>query len=457
LRREPPVAEIGRVELPQPRRTHRHADLIVTGIGGTGVMTIGAVTGMAAHLVGAACSVLDNTGMARKGGSVSSHVRIAPSPREILASRIPDGKAALMLVCDVIAAAAPATLAKIERGRTHVVANANVVPTFNQRLDPDDAFEAAPVRQRILDAAGAGRCDFIEATATAERMLGDSIYANMLLFGYAFQKGLVPLPAEAIEEAIGINGADVQMNRRAFALGRQMALDPSAVRMSVEAPEDSDEPLEAMIDRRAAFLADYQDDRYAQRFRDVLARANAAERAIRGTRDEFTRAVARSLFRLMAIKDEYEVARLYTDGEFDRTLQSQFSGSYKLRYHLAPLFLARPDRTTGRIAKWTLGAWIRPVFAALAAMRRLRGTPLDVFGWSTERRIERSLIVEYQALIEELMDGLGPDNHDLAVEIASLHAGIRGYGSVKAASINRVRQCKSELMAAYRNFRRAAA
>lgn len=457
LRRAQPVAEVGEVKLPQPIHTNQHADMIVVGIGGTGVMTIGALTGMAAHLVGMTNSVLDNTGMARKGGAVSSHVRIAPSPHEILASRIPDGKATLMLACDMIAAAAPANLAKIERGRTYVVANANVVPTFNQRLDPDDAFEAASIRRRIVEAAGADRCEFIGATAIAERMLGDSIYANMLVFGYAFQKGLLPLPAEAVEEAIGLNGADVEMNRRAFALGRRMAIDPRVAQISVEKSDRLEEPLDAMVDRCAAFLTDYQDANYARRFRDILARVSAAERAIRGTSDELARAVAQSLFRLMAIKDEYEIARLYTDGEFDRTLQSQFAGSYKLRYHMAPLFLSRPDRETGRMAKWTFGPWIRPVLAALAAMRGLRGTPFDVFGWSAERRIERNLIAEYQAMIEELISSLGPDNLDLAVEIAGLRNGIRGYGPVKAASIDRVRRRESELMAAYHDCRRAAA
>jgi indolepyruvate ferredoxin oxidoreductase len=451
------AAETDDSDLPQPTHKDRHADIVVVGIGGTGVMTIGAVTGMAAHLEGMASSVLDNTGMARKGGAVSSHVRIAPGRTEILASRIPDGNATLMLVCDLIGAAAPATLAKIERGRTHIVANANVVPTFNQRLDPDAAFEAEPIRQRILDAAGEDRCEFIEATAIAERMLGDSIYANMLLFGYAFQKGLVPLPAEAVEEAIRLNGADVPMNRRAFALGRRMAIDPRAVPAVVDGWNGHGEPLDTMIDRYAAFLADYQDDNYARRFREVMAKARAAERAVCGKRDEFTRAVAHSLFRLMAIKDEYEIGRLYTDGEFDRAVRKQFSGPYKLRYHMAPMFLARHDRATGRVAKWTFGAWFRPVLAALAAMRRLRGTPLDIFGWSAERRIERALIADYEALIEELTSGLGPDKYDLAVELAGLHAGIRGYGAVKAASIDRIRQRENELVTAYRSFQELAA
>jgi indolepyruvate ferredoxin oxidoreductase len=279
----------------------------------------------------------------------------------------------------------------------------------------------------------------------------------MLLFGFAFQKGLVPLAAEAVAEAIRLNGADVAMNERAFALGRRMAVDPSAVPPVAGEWNGDDEPLEAMIDRYAAFLVDYQDDRYARRFREVLAKARAAERAVCAKRDEFTRAAARSLFRLMAIKDEYEVGRLYTDGEFDRAVQSQFSGPYKLRYHMAPAFLARHDRASGRIVKWTFGPWFRPVLATLAAMRRLRGTPFDVFGWSAERRRERGLIADYEALIAELPGGLRADNYDLAVELAALHAGIRGYGAVKAASIDRIKQRENELMAAYRSVRELAA
>lgn len=448
LRRAQPVVEADRVEIPHPTFQSPVADVIVVGIGGTGVMTIGAVAAMAAHLAGMACSVLDNTGMARKGGAVSSHIRIAPRPDKILSSRIPDGKASLMLACDVIAATAPAMLAKIERGRTRVVANADIVPTFGQRLDPDAAFEPTPIRQRLLDAAGDEPCQFIEAAATAERTLGDSIYANMLMFGYAFQRGFVPLPTGAIEEAIALNGADVAMNRLAFALGRQMALAGS--RTSADKQVDRDgESLEVMIERLARFLAEYQDQSYARRFRDVVASAKAAETAVCGEQYQFARAVARSLFRLMAIKDEYEIGRLYTDGEFDRALRDQFAGPFRVSYHLAPWFLPRP---TGSARKWTFGPWMRPVLIALAAMRGLRGTPFDILGWSAERRRERGLITEYQTLVGELMRDLTPDNHHLAVEIAGLFETIRGYGPVKAASIARIERRKSELMTAHRKL-----
>ncbi|MDE2378769.1 indolepyruvate ferredoxin oxidoreductase family protein [Bradyrhizobium sp.] len=449
VRRARPVAEVDRTELPPPTPLGSDADVIVVGVGGTGVMTIGAVAGMAAHLAGRACSVLDNTGMARKGGAVSSHIRIASHPERIASPRIPDCKASLVLACDAIAATAPAMLAKIERDRTQVIANADIVPTFGQRLDPDAVFAPMPIRQRLLDVAGDDRCEFIEAAAMAERSLGDSIYANMLMFGYAFQKGFVPLPAEAIEEAILLNGADVPANKRAFELGRRTAL--AEVRTSADAQIDrDDEPLEAMIERLAAFLVDYQDESYAQRFRDVVAKAKAAEKVACNDRDQFTRAVARSLFRLMAIKDEYEIGRLYTDGEFDRSLRAQFSEPYRISYHFAPRFLPLRNGANGRPGKWTFGPWMRPVLAALSAMRGLRGTPFDVFGWSAERRRERRLIVEYQDLVGELMRDLGPGNHHLAVEIAGLFEDIRGYGAVRAAGSARVERRKSELMAVYR-------
>jgi indolepyruvate ferredoxin oxidoreductase len=451
LRRTRPVVEIDRAELPHPTFQGPAADVIVVGIGGTGVMTIGAVAGMAAHLVGMACSVLDNTGMARKGGAVSSHIRIGSDPDKILSSRIPDGKASLVLACDVIAATAPAILAKIEGGRTQVVANADIVPTFGQRLDPDATFAPTPIRRHLLDAAGDDRCQFIEAAATAERTLGDSIYANMLMFGYAFQRGFVPLPAEAIEEAIVLNGADVSTNKLAFTLGRQMALAESRTSADKRVSRD-DESLEAMIERLAGFLVEYQNESYARRFRDVVDRAKASEMAACKANDQLTRAVARSLFRLMAIKDEYEVGRLYTDGEFDRALRDQFTEPYRVSYHLAPWFLPLPNGSTGGAGKWTFGPWMRPVLAALAAMRGLRGTPFDILGWSAERRRERGLIVKYEALAGELIRDLTPDNHHLAVEIAGLFEAIRGYGSVRAASIARIEHRASELMAVYRKL-----
>ena len=448
LRHAAPAAQTADGALPKASSAGPRADIVVAGVGGTGVMTIGAVAGMAAHLAGVGCSVLDNTGIARKGGAAATHIRISAAADDIGASRIADGAATLLIACDVIASTAPATLAKIERGRTFVVANANAAPTFNQRLDPDDRFDAEPLRQQLRDAAGAARCDFIPATDMAERILGDAIYANMLMFGYAFQKGLAPLPAEAIDEAIALNGVDVEANKRAFAIGRRAALDPGAAFVGGD-ERNGEEELDAIIERHADFLADYQDERYARRYREVVARARRADLAIGGPGEDFARAVARSLFRLMAVKDEYEIGRLYTDGEFERALERRFERGYKLRYHMAPPFMARPDKATGGIAKWTFGPWLRPVLKTLSAMRRLRGTPFDLFGRTAERRLERSLVSDYEELVETLVRGLRPDSRRLAVEIAGLHESIRGFGHVKFAKITEIKRREAELIAVF--------
>lgn len=451
LRRPRPDASTFDVPPPAARPVAAPADIIAAGIGGTGVMTIGAVAGMAAHLVGMGCSVLDNTGIARKGGAASSHIRLSPDPDGILGSRVSDGDATLVITHDVITSTTPAALAKIRRGRTRVVANATTMPTLNQRLDPDNHFDPEPLRQLLREAAGPERCDFIPATEIAERILGDAIYANMVMFGYAFQKGHVPLPLDAIEEAITLNGTSVKTNRLAFAWGRRAAHDPAAIAAALGAAGDeTDDPdLDAMVARRAAFLTDYQDDAYARRYRDLIDRLRAAEIAIGAASEALSRAAAQSYFRLLAVKDEYEVARLFTDGELDRALARQFTGAYKIRYHMAPPSLTKPDKITGQIKKWSFGAWIRPAFVLVARMRRWRGTWLDVFGRTAERRAERRLISDYETLIATLLSRLSRDNHALAAELAGLHAGIRGFGHVKAASIAKVKAREAELLAAF--------
>ena len=424
------------------------ANIVATGVGGTGVMTIGAVAGMAAHIIDVGCTVLDNTGMARKGGAVSSHIRISAAGDQLHGSRIPDGRATLLLACDMIAATAAEILAKIERGRTFVIANANTTPTFIQRLDPDDRFNPSPLLERLQAAAGAERCDAIPASEMAEEMLGDSIYANMLMFGYAFQKGLAPLSTEAIDRAIALNGTAVDANRLAFKIGRRAAIERGISHTDDRGGGEADN-LDALIETHATFLCEYQDQRYAQRYRDVVARAREADQAGGGgRREEFAMTVASTLFRLMAIKDEYEIGRLYTDGEFERSLARRFSGDYKVRYHFAPPLLAWPGKD-GRIRKWTFGPWIRPVLKTLAAMRRLRGTRFDGFGWTTERRLERKLVLDYESLVSRLARDLTPDNRRVAVEAASLYGTIRGFGHVKRATIDKAKLREAELMAAF--------
>jgi indolepyruvate ferredoxin oxidoreductase len=433
-----------------PVLTEPH-NLLIVGIGGTGVITISAILGMAAHLVGAGCSVLDNTGIARKGGAVTSDVRLAPRPADINVARIADHSADVLLACDPVTAATAAVLAKIARGRTRVIANAIAVPTLNQRLALDGQLDSGQLQAALIDVAGREHVEMIDSTAVAERTLGDAIYSNMVMLGSAFQKGLVPLPLEAIERAIELNGTDVEANRRAFVWGRHAAHAPSAIAQLLQPSSDErvETNLDELIAHRVRHLTDYQDTAYAERYRALVERVRHADR--RGGRGDgpLAWAVARSYFRLLAIKDEYEVARLYSNGGFARALQRQFSGAYKIKYHLAPPLLARPDPTTGRIRKQTYGAWMGKLFRILARLKRLRGTVLDPFGHTHERKMERGLIAEYETTIDAVLNELDRDNYDIAVEIAALPESMRGYGYIKAANVMRAREREAQLLATF--------
>ena len=426
-------------------------DVIIDGIGGTGVITIGAVLGMAAHMSGYGASVLDNTGLARKGGAVSSHVRIFSQLDDGHGSRIADCGATLMLACDIVTAANPVSLAKIDPGGTRVIVNADLVPTLQQRLDPDSSLDTRPLCNAIVNVAGASQCEFIAATKIAEQALGDSIYANMVIFGFAWQKGLIPLAFNAIDDAIALNGTAVEANRLAFAWGRRTAHDRAAIDLLLRPLHSSADPssLDALVSHYADELTTYQDAAYAQRYIALVDRVRVAERRVGQDAGPLAFSVARGYFRLLAIKDEYEVARLYSDGTFAQDLQRRFSGAYKIRYHMAPPLLARPDRATGHVRKQHYGAWMGSLFPLLARMKALRGTWLDVFGYTGERRAERRLIGEYRQTIENLLAALTADNYQLAVEIAALPERIRGFGHVKIGNIARAKKCEAELLTAF--------
>ncbi len=442
-----------RFEVPQPRppALDGPCNIIIDGVGGTGVITIGAVLGMAAHMSDMHALVLDNTGLARKGGAVSSHIRLFPQAENGHGARIADHDATLILACDLVTAASPAALAKIAPGRTRVIGNADLAPTLFQRLDPDSDLDTTSMRDAVTQAAGADYCTFIPATEIAEQALGDSIYANMVMFGFAWQKGLVPMSFEAIDNAIALNGTAVATNRLAFAWGRRAAHDPAAVEellRPVSADSDADD-LDALIARNAAELTAYQDAGLAARYRALVDRVRAAEGRVGKTDGALAFAVARGYYKLLAVKDEYEVARLFSDGTFARDLARHFSGPYKLRFHLAPPLVARPDPATGRVRKRDYGAWMGRVFPLLARMKRLRGTWLDVFGYTQERREERRLASHYQETIDGLLPRLTAGNYQVAVDIAGLAEQIRGYGDVKARNMAQARQRESELRQAF--------
>ncbi len=437
---------------PQAPALERPYGILVTGIGGTGVITLGALLGMAAHLEGKGCTVLDISGLAQKNGAVMSHVRLAPKPEELHAVRIAAGGADVLLACDPVVAASPAALARVQAA-TAAVINSHAAPTAAFILKPDIDFETAKMLQAIEAAAGAA--DIVDATGLAAVLIGDAIAANLFMLGYAFQKGLVPLSLAAIERAIALNGVAVEANKRSFAWGRLAAADLHRVETLAQRPHDDaavePQSLDALVEHRAAFLKNYQNAAYAQRYRDAVGAIRIAEEKQARGFSGLGEAVARNLFALMAYKDEYEVARLYSDGAFLEKLQRQFEGDFTLEYHLAPPLLARRDPATGEPKKRAFGPWMGGMFKLLARLRPLRGTALDIFGYSRERRLERRLIADYEAVLRELAAALTPGNHALAVEIASLPAKIRGFGHVKANNVETAKACEAELLALWRS------
>ena len=457
-------------ELPEPSvpGLDRPYEIIVTGVGGTGVITIGALLGMAAHLESKGCSVLDQTGLAQKGGAVVSHVRIAGRPDDITTTRIANGAADLVLGCDVVVTAGADTRATMQSGRTAVVVNTQETMTGDFTRNADLVFPADTLMRGIERAAGTRRVERVDATRLATALTGDAIATNLFMLGYAWQKGRIPLSRAAIERAIEINGVAVKMNLSAFDWGRRTAVERDVVERragpgiassraapgiapSIEvAPPRERETLESVIERRAAFLADYQDAVYAGRYRGFVERVRAAERSRAKGMRGFAEAVARGYFKLLAYKDEYEVARLHAAPEFRRRIEAAFEGDYTLGFHLAPPLFARRDPATGEPRKARYGPWMMRVFAVLARFKGLRGTMLDPFGYTQERRRERGLIERYEQVVASLIGELDHTNHAIAVEIASLPDRIRGFGHVKSRSMEDAERREAELLARFR-------
>jgi len=443
----------------------RPFNVLVTGIGGSGVITVGALLGMAAHLEGKGCSVLDVTGLAQKNGPVTSHVRIAEHPEALAATRIGAGGADLVLGCDIVVSTGPENLAKLAKGRTTPIVNSHVAPTSAFATNPDLDLSSRGMEEAIRAAAGDEACEFVPATRLATALCGDAIFTNPFLMGFAYQRGRLPVGRPALERAFALNGRAVEANLRAFAWGRLAAEDLAAVEAAAgpalrdAEAEGSATDLEAIVVRRVDFLTDYQNARYAGRYRALVERVAAREQQVAPGSDRLARAVARYYFKLLAVKDEFEVARLYTDGVFRRQLEAEFEGDYRLYVHFAPPFsipivdwlTERRDPDTGRMRKWRLGArWFLPCMKVLARFKGLRGTPLNLFGWTAHRRLEQRLIRDYEAELEALLGGLGADNLDLAVQIASLPEHIRGFEQVREESIESVRAKREELLASFR-------
>jgi indolepyruvate ferredoxin oxidoreductase len=420
--------------LPQTGETTYN--ILITGIGGTGVITVGALLGMAAHLEGKGASALDMTGMSQKNGAVTSHVRIAKTPKQIRAQRIAAGEADLILGCDMLTAGAQDALAKTRAGRTVAVINTHEQPTGHFAQNADWQFPAGRIRC-LIDEAVEQRAHFLDATRIATALMGDSIATNLFMLGFAFQKGLIPLGEASLLHAIELNGVAAAANKQTFLWGRRAASDLQAVER-VAAPVqpvivNMPETLDRLVARRVDFLASYQNAAYGRRYKDIVQQVRAAESRI-AKGDTLARAVAKSLFKLMAYKDEYEVARLYSDRAFEERLRNTFEGGFSIKYNLAPPLLAKRD-ADGLLAKSEYGAWMKYAFRLLARMKWLRHTALDPFGYTDERKAERRLIRDYQNTIEQCLTLLSADNHDLAVALASLPEQVRGFGHIKARNI----------------------
>jgi len=442
--------------LPEPALPALDAtcNVLVTGIGGTGVVTIGQILAMAGHLEGKGVSVLDMSGLAQKGGPVMSHVKIARSPGELHAARIGTGSAALVIGCDLVVTASADALGTMSTTDTRAVVNGTTAPTAEFVKNPNWQLPGSDLQHDIREACR--DTDFIAAADMATSLMGDSIATNMFMLGYAYQKGWVPLSGHAIERAIELNAVAVEFNRKSFVWGRRAVMAPERVQRAATPAEviqitpHFSRTIEELLQRRVKLLTDYQDAAYATRYSSLVERVRSAEAALTGG-DDLAKAVARYFAKLMAYKDEYEVARLYTDGAFTKKIESMFQGDYKLVFHLAPPMLAKPDPHTGEPKKMQFGPWMMAGFRVLAKLKGLRGTPLDVFGHTAERRMERDLVAEYERTIMELLPSLSRENHALAVEIASLPEIIRGYGHIKAKNAAEAHAKRDALLARFRN------
>ncbi|HLG48675.1 MAG TPA: indolepyruvate ferredoxin oxidoreductase family protein [Reyranella sp.] len=440
--------------MPPMRPLSEAYGILVTGIGGTGVITVGALIGMAAHLEGKGCTVLDFTGLAQKNGAVMSHVRLAPKPEDLHAVRIAAGGANLVLGCDMVVAASPAALSRIEPGVTRAVINGYMTPVAAFVTNGDMDLGTDAMMKSIRDAAGNDAVSFVDGTGLATAILGDSIATNLFMLGYAWQKGLVPLSLEALMRAVELNGVAVDTSKRTFAWGRLAAHNLNAVQTAAKPTLRVEKPaartLSEIVAKRVELLTAYQDKAYAERYRAFVDRVASIEKERARGRSGLAEAVAKSLYKLMAYKDEYEVARLYTDGEFLKKLGAQFEGDYRLSFHLAPPLFADRDPDTGQLKKREYGPWILGAFRVLASLKRLRGTMFDVFGHTEERKMERRLIAEYEATIDSLLATLDQNNHALAVQIASVPETMRGFGHIKEKNVVAAKAREASLLAAYR-------
>jgi indolepyruvate ferredoxin oxidoreductase len=431
--------------LPAFEEFHGVRRIIFTGVGGTGVTTVASILAMAAHVDGRSGSVVDMTGLAQKGGSVFSHVKIGETEETVVGGRVPAASADVLIACDLLVAASPEALALYAKDRTMAFGNSDFAPTADFVTSRDVKFDGGAMARRVKAATKA--FDACPAQRLAESRFGDAIYANMIMVGFAWQRGVIPVSSRALYRAIKLNGVDAEANLQAFELGRQIAFDPAAAGdKPSDVPTPQTEPLDALIARRVEDLVAYQDAHYAARYAERIGKVRHAELAVVGEGGELplTRAAATNLYRLMAYKDEYEVARLYTDGRFAAELAGTFKGG-KAKVWLSPPLIA-PKGKDGKPRKIAFGGWMLDLaFPMIARMKGLRGGAFDVFGKTEERRMERGLIADYEVTLDRLAAGLRSENKALAVKLAEVPSEIRGYGHVKEAAVEKAKATAAKL------------
>ncbi|RQP23998.1 indolepyruvate ferredoxin oxidoreductase family protein [Piscinibacter terrae] len=433
--------------------------IVVAGVGGTGVITIGQLLGMAAHIEGKGIVTQDAAGLAQKGGATWSHIQIANRMDAILTTKVGTAEADIVIGCDPIVAANKSTLAVMREGRTFVALNSHGSPTAAFVNNPNWQFPGGNCENAITAAAGAANVGMLDADKIAVELVGDSLYANPLMLGYAWQKGRIPLSHAALMRAIELNGVQVENNKIAFEWGRRAAHDLAGVQQQLKPAQviefmRKSTNVDELIAKRVEFLTGYQNAAYAAQYKEFVEKVRTAEKPLGGTK--LTEAVARYLFKVMAYKDEYEVARLHTDRSFLDKVAAQFEGDYKLNYHLAPPMTAKKNEK-GELVKKTYGPWMLTAFGVLAKLKGLRGSAFDVFGHTEERKMERALIGEYKASIDEVLRGLKAENLSLAVEIARIPEEIRGYGHVKERHLTAARPKWDGLMKQWRGGEQVAA
>ncbi|NMG46224.1 indolepyruvate ferredoxin oxidoreductase family protein, partial [Aromatoleum toluvorans] len=457
--RKPRKASLGgdlfrNLPMPVLAPLHGSFNLMVCGIGGTGVVTVGSLLAMAAHLEGKACSVFDMTGLSQKNGAVFSHVRIAPSNCELGAQKLGLGEADVALAFDTVAALSKEPAITLNPARTQVVANTRVTPTPAFQRNPDLKLDGDQLVERLR--AAARDLHGVDATGLGLALLGDTIASNLFLLGYASQLGLLPVSPQAIERAVEINGISIDFNKSAFALGRLQATDPARIDqvLAQNRPDEKFMPLSTLpeiLAHRTELLTRYQDAAWAGRYLRLVNRVAEAEARSMPGSTALAVAVARNFAKLMSYKDEYEVARLHADPAFLARLKDSFEDGAHIRYNLAPPLFAKRDPRTGQLQKREFGPWVGRLFPILARLKGLRGTFFDPFGHTAERRMERALIDEYEADLGAIADRLDHDNYSIAVRIAVIPELIRGYGHVKEANVQKAAEERVRLREAFDN------